>query len=111
MKHRGETDAGCEDPSGAINRYLIVPTPTSDELTVWLHQTDESSPKQMSCKQKQALPPTVTKQAKHPVGSLKTGRGIVFSEGWISFQTNLFTSFGDSFRCVLKHVNCTFWLQ
>ena len=41
--HRGggETDAGCEDLCGAINRYLIVPTLTSDELTVWLHQTDE----------------------------------------------------------------------
>ena len=27
-------DAGCEDLWGAINRYLIVPPPTGDELTV-----------------------------------------------------------------------------
>ena len=50
---RGDPDAGCEDPCGAINGYLIVPTPTSDELSVW------SFTKQMSCKEKQALPPPV----------------------------------------------------
>ena len=30
--HPGNPDAGCEDLCGAINGYLIVPTPASDEL-------------------------------------------------------------------------------